>query len=321
MKLNITLFLLFAVAMSACNNDVFVDDESVNNISYQIASGDSVKVKVKAESLGSATLTLSKRTKVEVYNHGGGCTSSDSVSHLVFYFLDRVSRVELSSGLYRSTIRVNPDMTLTYSSTQSLDTVPVQAKVELHYGYSTRTLSFETLPFEGVLKLKDLHYGDYYTEYYGDKHRYLYGFENTENVEKQFVVEPFKTRKRRIVFELAKELSDCYIDIEEPLIIPLPSLPIEYWQSGGVGFYGLTDTLKLGTHYEPSLLADKKITVKVPPHTSRMVDFYVDELIITNSFTLECVNSLNPSQKIFLPGNMLVVDDNLYHTEIKDSPI
>lgn len=115
MKLNITLFLLFAVAMSACNDEVFVDDESVNNISYQIASGDSVKV--KAESLGSATLTLSKRTKVEVYNHGGGCTSSDSVSHLVFYSLDRVSRVELSSGLYRSTIRVNPDMTLTYSST------------------------------------------------------------------------------------------------------------------------------------------------------------------------------------------------------------
>lgn len=321
-----TLFLLAAaLILQGCNDKVFVDDESGGSASYKVASGDSVTVGgIKLSEHVAANMIFDEPTRIDIYSsENSSCPQfTDSAVNCYISSFTKGMRIELTCGTYRSVVRVNSNSSITFSASQSLQSVPVTAILELLYPYSMRILSFETLPFSGSLEVKKVAYGPYFIESDGLPHTVSYVFDNpSSSSEKEFIAEPFARAERRLQFAVDSQFASCPFAIDPGLEVPVPSLPMFEGQSGGIGFYGLTAPFKIGLQMLPSVNKARKFRIKVPPLTRRIVEFTMTPLVITNSVTLVCVNPISPESEIFIPGNMLAEDDSFYHTNVTDTPL
>lgn len=323
-----TLFPLFSLAavliMQSCNDKVFVEDESAGSASYSVAAGDSVIVGgIKYVDGLSANMIFDEPTRIDIYYNDKSSYPqfTDSAEYCYISNLTKGMRIELTCRAYRSVVRVNTNNTVTFSASQALQSYPVKTIFELLYPYSMRTLSFETQPFSGSLEVKRVDYGLYFTESDGTVHTLCYTFDNPTDAEKEFTVQPYANEERRLTFAVDSQFEGCPFAITPGLEVPVPSLPISFGQSGGIGFYGLTARFELGTRMLPSMNKDRKVRVKVAPHTRRTVEYSITPLVLTNSITLVCVNPLSPGKEILVPGNMLAEDDSFHRTTVTDSPL
>lgn len=305
----IVITALAASALTGCNDDVFVRDESASSASYSVASGDSITIHYNFEGLVSATVKFDEPVVAEAFD-GSGYSITSATGENLFLYPEQLARVEtvvLRRGSFMTTVRVSrKGETLTVSARDNLSADPsIVMTLVLGYEYSERQLTFAFGAFDGEVRIKEIDYGLLHEDSAPEIILPATVFNNRGPEPHTFTLRPFSGMKRDISFSLSPSYRDIRIDNSNPVTVKIPSLPLGE-NSGGVGFWGDMAPLVIGHSELPSLIDDNVYSVEVPAMTSCRVETKVSGISISSDVTFTAVRP--DGSEVSLPGTMTVDD-------------
>ncbi len=274
-----TLFLIIgpAVFMTACSNDVFVDEISMPDEQTATVDGDggraSFAIDVRGLDRISVDLYSDQQRNFTYYNYSGEIIPRNSPASEVAKMVYDNSRVEFI-------ITKEGDRLHFESVTNTVGTL--RRTIRLDYNYTVRLIEVEVLA--GMpMQLLDIEYPDgVRVNDRADVRTHRYTFENGSNEAKQVKVMPYLGEQASILVDPVMFDSWVY---DEELTIPVPVYTGGEWQmqprqmSPGISY----------KYYRPDMM-DVAVTYDVAPYASVRVVTDVTYAGATGRGTMRFVN-------------------------------
>lgn len=330
------LIPLFALFLSGCNNDIFIDDAAPSDRDFTIHAGEGKEITYSTDFLRSIRLELSSfEYDWTIYADYGYSNTYDGRSWL--YIMDKssslpaVTRATAVTDLIQVEYLQPAEGKLKINLLGNTSGENITGRIVLTYSYKEEIIGFTLMREEtkGAYIVSGLTYGEEFRDEFSDIKRTLMTVNNNSDKTITQSLCPADYCDIRVMFE-TPALKNFMLDPEEAF----PEVEIPTFLSSGTdgvisgALHGIkavysTDQVILKP-LDSGLINDKSFytsyPVEIAPHSAAAAEISLSYIIITANATLHICNSTT-GERHDLPTTVRVIQPFFYNFIWKDVPV